>query len=106
MISAARPQWLVSCVPRRACPGSIHPPTRAGRVSLPLRKGPHMKTRVRVVGCLSLLLALGATGSAEAQSLGVSATGISFPLGNPPFSLGYTFDVVTPFTVQYLGYFD
>ena len=65
-----------------------------------------MKTRVRVVGCLGLFLALGATGSAEAQSLGVSATGVSFPLGNPPFSLGYTFDVVSPFTVQYLGYFD
>ena len=65
-----------------------------------------MKMRSRIVGCLSLLLALGATGSAEAQSLGVSATGSPQGLANPPFSLGYTFDVVSPFTVQYLGYFD
>jgi hypothetical protein len=43
---------------------------------------------------------------AGAQVLGVSVSGTPQTLANPPFSLGYRFDVTNPFVVQYLGYFD
>jgi hypothetical protein len=65
-----------------------------------------MNVRLRVLACCGLVATLLAPPLAGAQVLGVSASGTPQTLANPPFSLGYTFDVTNPFVVQYLGYFD
>jgi hypothetical protein len=62
--------------------------------------------RLRILACFGLVATLMAPRLASAQELGVSASGTPQTLGNPPFSLGYRFDVTSPFVVQYLGYFD
>ncbi|NUO39020.1 MAG: PEP-CTERM sorting domain-containing protein [Gemmatimonadaceae bacterium] len=65
-----------------------------------------MIARLRIATCLGLVASLMAPPAASAQVLGVSVTGTPQTLSNPPFSLGYAFDVTNPFLVQYLGYFD
>lgn len=65
-----------------------------------------MNARLRILSGVGLAAALLAPAAASAQVLGVSASGTPQTLANPPFSLGYTFDVTTPFLVQYLGYYD
>jgi hypothetical protein len=65
-----------------------------------------MNVRLRVLACCGLVATLMAPRLAGAQVLGVSASGTPLTLLNPPFSLGYSFDVSSPFLVQYLGYFD
>ena len=65
-----------------------------------------MNVRLRILACCGLAATLLVPPSAGAQTLGVAATGTPQTLANPPFSLGYTFDVTNPFVVQYLGYFD
>lgn len=65
-----------------------------------------MNVRLRILACCGLAATLMAPHPARAQVLGVSASGTPETLVNPPFSLGYTFDVTNPFVVQYLGYFD
>jgi hypothetical protein len=65
-----------------------------------------MNMRLRTLACVGLAATLMAPHLASAQVLGVSASGTPQTLSNPPFSLGYRFDVTSPFVVQYLGYFD
>jgi PEP-CTERM putative exosortase interaction domain len=65
-----------------------------------------MHVRLRILACLGLAASLMAPPVASAQVLGVSVSGSPSTLANPPFSLGYTFDVTTPFLVQFLGYYD
>lgn len=65
-----------------------------------------MNVRLRALACCGLAATLIAPLTASAQTLGVSVSGTPQTLANPPFSLGYTFDVTNPFVVQYLGYFD
>jgi hypothetical protein len=62
--------------------------------------------RHRLTATVALLLAAVGVRGAAAQTLGVTATGSPVNVGNGPFSLGYSFNVTSPFTVQYLGYFD
>ena len=62
--------------------------------------------RLRLTATLALLIAAVGVRGAAAQTLGVTATGTAGNVGNGPFSLGYSFNVTSPFTVQYLGYFD
>ena len=65
-----------------------------------------MNVRFRILAGLGLVASLMAPPVASAQVLGVSVSGTPTTLTNPPFSLGYTFDVTTPFLVQFLGYYD
>ena len=62
--------------------------------------------RHRIIATVALLVAAVGTRGAAAQTLGVTVTGSPANVANGPFSLGYTFNVTSPFTVQYLGYFD
>jgi hypothetical protein len=65
-----------------------------------------MNVRLRILTCFGLVATLMAPRLAHAQALGVSVSGTPATLNNPPFSLGYTFDVTNPFVVQYLGFLD
>lgn len=65
-----------------------------------------MKVHQRILACCGLAATLLSPPLAGAQVLGVGASGTPQTLINPPFSLGYTFNVTSPFVVQYLGYFD
>lgn len=61
--------------------------------------------RIRYLAGLSLVIALAAAPTTNAQTLGVTNTGgVAFT--NNSWSLGYFFDVTSPFTVTYLGFCD
>jgi hypothetical protein len=61
--------------------------------------------RFRYLAGLSLAIALAAPAGASAQVLGTSVSG-GTSSNNNPWSLGYFFNVTSPFTVQYLAFWD
>src|SRR2546429_1752598 len=61
--------------------------------------------RFRCVGGLSLAVALAAPVAAPAQELGTHVTG-GTPFNNNHWSLGYFFQVYSPFTVTHLAFWD
>ncbi|HEY8832609.1 MAG TPA: DUF4082 domain-containing protein [Gemmatimonadaceae bacterium] len=61
--------------------------------------------RIRYLAGLSLAIALATAPTTNAQTLGVTNSGGSSGT-NGSWSLGYFFDVTSPFTVNYLGFWD
>ena len=62
--------------------------------------------RFRYLAGLSLAVALAAPATAPAQELGTHVGGAPVGFNNGNWSLGYYFDVTSPFTVSYLAFWD
>ena len=61
--------------------------------------------RIRYLAGLCLAVALTTPSTSKSQTLGVTPSGGTYA-GGATWSLGYNFDVTSPFTVTYLGFWD